>query len=125
MNYASVTKRVIAFVIDYYVMSLLFSLSGLVWHKSMFAFFERIFLCVTYLPFCWYLFKGYTLGNFLMKIKVIKVNGERISILGSIFRTFLLLISGSLAVFSIPMMFLSKRKQAIHDRAAETIVIEF
>lgn len=124
MNYASITKRAIAFVIDYYLMSLIFSLTGFFWAKSLLAFFERILCSFMYLPLCWCFLKGNTLGNHLMNIRVVRINGERVSFGRAIIRCAVLLVTGSLAVVSVPMLYFSKRKQAIHDSAVETVVID-
>lgn len=124
MKYSSITKRLVAIIIDYNMMGLIYSLLGLLITKSMFDFFVRATISFLYLPICWYVFEGSTLGNYFLKIRVVTIRGESISFGKSLMRSLLFLISVFLFCISVPLAFLSAKKQALHDRVVETTVIE-
>ncbi|MDX8366573.1 RDD family protein [Cytobacillus sp. IB215665] len=82
-------------------------------------------LYVIVLPVIW---KGYLLGKRLMGIRVVKTNGQKVTIGTMVIRyiggSFLYLISfGILLIISIFMVILRQDNRAFHDLLAGTIVI--
>jgi len=63
-----------------------------------------------------------TLGKKIIKIKVINLNGDRISIKTSIVRNLLKFIS-SIFFFGFVLIAFTKKNQGLHDRLTETFVV--
>jgi len=63
-----------------------------------------------------------TLGKKIFKIKVINLNGDRISIKTSIVRNLLKFIS-SIFFFGFILIAFTKKNQGLHDRLTETFVV--
>ena len=63
-----------------------------------------------------------TLGKKIIKIKVINLNGDRISIKTSIVRNLLKFIS-SIFFFGFILIAFTKKNQGLHDRLTETFVV--
>ncbi|MCG8482269.1 MAG: RDD family protein [Clostridia bacterium] len=76
-----------------------------------------------------YFFKGYTLGKWIMKIKVQKINGEKISFGDAVLRDVLLkcignaLTSGILNVGSFIWGCVTDEHKTVHDLASKTKVV--
>ncbi len=76
-----------------------------------------------------YFFKGYTLGKWVMKIKVQKINGEKISFGDAVLRDVLLkcignaLTSGILNVGSFIWGCVTDEHKTVHDLASKTKVV--
>lgn len=64
-----------------------------------------------------------TIGKHLMGIQVSDLQGHRLSLQASTIRNVLKLVSGALLLLGFILAFFTKRKQALHDILAETIVV--
>ena len=65
-----------------------------------------------------------TLGKALLGIKVTNARGDRLSFLRASARCFCKLVISPLSVVGFFMAFLTKKKQALHDILAGTLVVE-
>lgn len=65
-----------------------------------------------------------TLGKKLMKIKVVDLNGERISFSKATGRFFGKLLSRLLLGLGFLMMLFTKKRQCLHDKMTATVVIK-
>lgn len=132
--YASYIKRMIAFLIDYIILSLINLLYILF---VMLFLYDFIGICDPYaiaysilLPIN-ILYFGYpesinmqaTFGKKIVAIKVITVDNTKISFKKGIFRSILKLFS-ILSLIGISFIFINKKRQGLHDILAKTIVVE-
>lgn len=73
--------------------------------------------------------KGYTIGKKLLKIKVEKVDGSKISFIDALFRELIIksfanfILGGLLNLGSFIWAALTNERNTIHDRAAKTVVV--
>ena len=98
--------------------------------KTLLLFIIYLLYCFIYFVFMPIVFPFQTLGRFLMKIKVVKLNNTKLSF-GTLFLReilgkglFVIFSLGIVAVVSFFMMFFSRSGRSIHDRAANTVVVE-
>ena len=123
--YATLPRRVKASIIDGVVLMALFilcplaigSLTGSESGLNAIAMFTPLFLLepilITYL--------GFTLGQFIFGIQVVRVDtGGKCPLLASFARYYTKILLGSL---SMVYMLFSKKHQAIHDHVAKTLVV--
>jgi uncharacterized RDD family membrane protein YckC len=82
-----------------------------------------IIVVVLYSGLLTYFLKGQTLGKKIMKIKVISLTHEHISLWHSIERALGYGASALEAGFGFVQFFIHPNRQTVHDRIAETIVI--
>lgn len=134
-KYASATKRVLAFFLDsliilfcHMVLGLLFTLNGI---NQMIFKLPIIGLWwyagIVILPWMYYaLFESSkmqgTIGKYVFGLNVVSLSGERINFAkatGRYFGKFL-----SQITFGYFLVLMTKKKQALHDKLASTIVIE-
>ncbi|MBQ1275556.1 MAG: RDD family protein [Cellulosilyticum sp.] len=116
--YGSFGARMIAAIIDYVVLGLLFS----------FLPDTSIVLTVVYFAYriigessiC----NGATIGKKAMGLKVVDSNFETIGLSQSAGRTFSKILSWALICIGFIMILFSKRRQALHDRLTGTYVIK-
>lgn len=64
-----------------------------------------------------------TLGKHLMGIQVTDLSGRRISLKTALIRNLMKFVSGAILLIGYIMAFFTKRKQALHDLLADTIVV--
>lgn len=67
---------------------------------------------------------GATPGKMAIGIKVVRSNGERISLGRSIGRYFATILSGLILVIGYLMAAFTERKQALHDMICDTVVVD-
>ncbi|MBF0433623.1 MAG: RDD family protein [Fibrobacteria bacterium] len=67
--------------------------------------------------------KGATPGKMAMGVKVISTDGEPVSMLKSLGRYFAKMISGLILMIGYIMAFSDKKKQALHDKMCNTLVV--
>ena len=67
-------------------------------------------------------FQG-TIGKFIMGLKVVDVNGERLTLKHSLKRNFSKLVSYSGFMIGFIWIAFSKKKQAWHDKISKTFII--
>ena len=86
--------------------------------------------CFIYFVFMPMVFKFQTLGRYLTKIKVVKLNDTKLSF-GTLFLReilgkglFVLFSCGIVAIVSFILMFTSRSGRSVHDRCANTVVVE-
>jgi len=65
-----------------------------------------------------------TLGKMAVGIKVVRLNGERISVARAIGRYFAFILSGMTMGIGFIMAGLTQRKQALHDMICDTLVVD-
>lgn len=116
-QYASFDKRLSAFALD---LAILFMLV-IVFRRI--ASFISLF-AVVYFIYCWVAMDGQTIGNKLMKIKVLQDNGKSLDIATGIIRY----VGYIVGFFGVGIGYLwvifDKKKQGWHDKIAKTIVVE-
>ena len=123
---ANVSSRVAAFIIDYFVFSLISSVVlSLMSGKNgvVFIFLAILVLYVFYFSATEYAF-GCTLGKFICGIRVVKIDGGEVSFLQALSRRFFDCIDfmgGGLVAFILVMV--SRDKQRVGDMVAKTYVI--
>ena len=131
-NSASIGDRVLAFLVDFFIMIIYSIISALLlagFEADRFG--EMVYYMVIGLPiFLYYLlfetfWDGKTPGKSAMKIKVVKLNGSRPAFVNYLIRWLLRIIdislgSGSIAVVTI---LLNGKGQRLGDMAAKTTVI--
>lgn len=132
-NLASSPKRVIAFLVD----SLLFLLLTIIISYIVKGAFDRGFidskywdaifaLYLTILPVVW---GGYIVGKKIFNIKVVQVNGERVTFQNMLLRELVgryllgVVSFGITSIVSFFMIIFRKDKRGLHDLIGGTIVI--
>ena len=138
---ASFSRRAFAFVIDFFAAFLLF-LVTLIYGAKFLAYLElihqdkninlkfdftnwySIVVIVFYFGLFTYFGHGKTLGKWLMKIRVVSLTHEHISLWHSIERSLGYGASALELGFGFLQYFIHPNKQTVHDRIAETIVIK-
>lgn len=133
--FASFSARSIAFIIDFIIVVILLlavELPSIVSDaaKGVNSRYEinpfhgwSILAFVFYSGLLTYFFKGQTLGKMIMKIKVISLTHEHISLWHSIERSLGYGASALEGGFGFIQYFTHPNHQTVHDRIAETIVI--
>jgi uncharacterized RDD family membrane protein YckC len=64
-----------------------------------------------------------TIGKRIFKIKVVDLNGKRISFIKAIIRFFCKILSGQVLVIGFLMVAFTEKRQALHDLLAKTVDI--
>jgi uncharacterized RDD family membrane protein YckC len=138
---ASFPRRALAFVIDFFAAFLLFLLTLIYGSKLLiylglihpdeninlkfdFTNWYSIIFIVLYFGLFTYLGHGKTPGKWLMKIRVVSLAHEHISLWHSIERALGYGASVLELGFGFLQYFIHPNKQTVHDRIAETIVIK-
>ncbi len=136
MKYSGPLRRLTAFAIDCVVMLGLYMFLGLVLGLSIFAhpisalpmigfwFYGGLFVCA------WLYFASFessewqaTVGKRLLGLKVVDLDGERVSFLRATVRYFSKLLSRLIMMIGFLMVLWTKKKQALHDKIASTLII--
>lgn len=138
---ASFSRRAIAFVFDFFAAFLLF-LFILIYGAKLLSYLRiididsninfqfnlknwySIIFIVLYFGLFTYLGKGKTPGKWLMKIRVVSLTHEHISLWHAIERALGYGASALELGFGFLQYFIHPNKQTVHDRIAETIVIK-
>jgi len=124
MQYACTSKRIIAIVIDVFLILDLNLALNFFTAKNWYINVLNILICAAYLPLCWTFLHGGTLGNYLLRIRVRNVNGQRLALGNSILRELVLIFSGLGFFVSLPLILVSKQNQSLHDLASKSIVVD-
>lgn len=138
-NFASIESRFLAFLIDWTLIVLLsmaafvsgirqinldysYDLDGL------FLVLIQVYLVLLFFASTYFLFllgySGKTIGKMLLKIKVVKENGQDIGFYESTKRWFGYMISIAPLFIGVLWALFDKKKQSFHDKIANTIVIK-
>ncbi|NGX38424.1 MAG: hypothetical protein K1000chlam2_01597 [Chlamydiae bacterium] len=136
MTYSSLFRRLAAFAIDCIVLIGIFMLGGLILGISLFA---APFLALPMLGFwyfggllflAWFYYAGFessrwqaTIGKKMLGLKVVNLKGNRIGFWRATVRYFSKLLSRLILMFGFLMIFFTKKKQALHDKIARTLII--
>lgn len=137
-KYASITRRFFAFLLDIIVVFVvttatfvigirLLGLSPDTQNTNLFGILIRLYLilfvlCSSYFVILTGIF-GQTLGKLLLKIKVIKTDGNEIGIIRSVIRWFGYALSILSFLLGLIWIFIDAKNQALHDKLAETVVV--
>lgn len=138
---ASFPARATAFVIDFLAAFVLFTLIAIYGAKLLyylglldpntnynfkfdFTHWYSLVFIVFYFGLCTYLGKGQTPGKWLLKIRVLSLTHEHISLWHAIERALGYGASALELGFGFLQYFIHPNKQTVHDRIAETIVIK-
>lgn len=137
MKYAGAIKRLLAFLIDltvlltlYFFLALILGISII--SQQLFAlpllglwFYGGLF-CTAWL-YCALLESSpwqATIGKKFFNLQVVNLNGERIGFFRASVRHLSKMFSRMIAFAGLFMIFFTKKKQALHDKIASTLVIE-
>lgn len=105
-SYAGFTKRLLAFFIDTIL------LSFISWGGANVLYFIGMW--------AW---RGQTLGQMVFNVKIVKTNGEPIDLRAVIIRYLGYILCGLTLGLGFLLIIFDKRKQGLHDKLAETYVI--
>lgn len=135
LTLASINKRGIAFFIDEMIISILFyiiyadsfakagSLESVIELTNM-LFLQVILLKIIYHTFFVWMY-GATVGKILLKIKVVSLDElDNPNLMSSFIRAVVRIISEFLLYLGFLWAFFDKARQAWHDKAAKTVVID-
>ena len=132
---ATFGQRAVAFGVDLFVATLLFSPLEFLWQR----FVERrenilialnlhewrsLIVIVLYFGLCTFFWNGRTLGKRLMRIRVVSLTHERMSLWQAMERALGYGASALEAGFGFFQFFVNRNRQCVHDRIAETIVVD-
>lgn len=106
LSYAGFTKRLLAFFIDVIL------LSFISWGGAN----------ITYFIGMW-AWRGQTLGQMVFNMKVVKTDGAKIDLRVAVIRYLGYLLCGLTLGLGYLLIAFDKRKQGLHDKLAETYVI--
>ncbi|MBD3798188.1 MAG: RDD family protein [Campylobacterales bacterium] len=135
MNIAPIRKRILSFVIDDIVLSLFVlvifydKLTDITDMETMSAFMADNFLAIMLVKvlYHWILVwqNGMTMGNYIMKIKVIdESSGERPNVFMALNRSMLRILSESIFYIGFLFAFFSSKLQTFHDKFTNAVVID-
>jgi uncharacterized RDD family membrane protein YckC len=135
MNIAPIRKRIISFAIDdivlsFFVLAIFYDkLVGIVDMQAMSAFMEDNFLAIVLIKvlyhwiFVWQ--NGMTMGNYIMKIKVIdESNGDTLNVFMALNRSMLRILSESILYIGFLFAFFSPKVQTFHDKFTKAVVVD-
>lgn len=134
LTLATINRRGIAFFIDEMIISVLFyiiyagsfakatSLESVIELTNM-LFFQVILLKIIYHTFFVWMY-GATVGKILLKIKVVSIDElDNPNLMNSFIRAVVRIISEFLLYLGFLWAFFDKARQAWHDKAAKTVVV--
>lgn len=117
-KYGSFSKRLLAFLID----TVIFAVMG--------AFFDdntvmQLFILITWTAYIVWMngMYGATIGKMVMKLKITKENGSKISYSDALIRELASYLSFAALFIGYLNVVWDKKKQSWHDKIAKTIVI--
>ena len=131
LRFENFGKRFCAYLIDMFVLFLLFLLLG--WFNSMFSMMSPltqtlVFYVLTMLYFAVQESGSYqaTFGKRILGLYVVRSNGsaEKISFLRALARNFARLINAPIYCFGYVFILLTKKQQGLHDLIARTMVVD-
>ncbi len=135
MNIAPIRKRILSFMIDDIVLSLFVlvifydKLTDITDMETMSAFMADNFLAIMLVKvsYHWILVwqNGMTMGNYIMKIKVIdESSGERLNAFMALNRSMLRILSESIFYIGFLFAFFSSKAQTFHDKFTNAVVVD-
>lgn len=119
-EYAGFWRRAVAVMIDGVLLMLLSLLLKIISLDSMGV---GILLAFLYTPFFESSELQGTPGKALMDLRVVDLNGQRITFKKAVIRYLMRLVSSLILCIGFFMMLFSEKKQTLHDMVAETLVI--
>lgn len=137
-QYAGFVSRLIAWIIDRLVIAGTFFITGWIASFVLDTFpFENqtyqlvVLALVVLVDISFYLFyfiglwmiSGQTLGKSLMRLRIIRADGGRLKLRNAIIRFVAIGLSGLLLFMGYLMVIVDRRRQALHDKIAGTIVV--
>jgi uncharacterized RDD family membrane protein YckC len=128
-------QRLLAYAVDILVATLLFAPVEYVWQRYVehkenivvaldFHEWRSLVVIVLYFGFCTYFANGKTLGKWMTRIRVVSLTKERVSLWQSMERALGYGASTLEAGFGFLQFFINRNRQCVHDRIAETIVVD-
>jgi uncharacterized RDD family membrane protein YckC len=132
---ATFPQRVAAFAVDLLISTLLFSPVEYLWQRYLehkenivialdFHEWRSLVVIVLYFGICTYLWNGKTLGKWIARIRVVSLVHERVSLWQAMERSLGYGASALEAGFGFLQFFINRNRQCVHDRIAETIVVD-
>ncbi|MBK7109749.1 MAG: RDD family protein [Chitinophagales bacterium] len=127
--YAGFLSRFVAYIIDMLMIGIARSILALIFGFSLFhpsmgiIWFGSIFGLLYFIIMEGSKYQA-TVGKLLMRIKVVNLQGGRITLSESIIRNLSKILSAIFLLIGFLMVLLDDRKRALHDRIAGTFVIE-
>ena len=132
---ATFWQRAAAFAVDLLVSVLLFSPVEFVWQRYLehkenivigldFHEWRSLLVIVVYFGLCTFFGNGKTLGKWMARIRVLSLTHERISLWQATERALGYGASALEAGFGFLQFFINRNRQCVHDRIAETIVVD-
>jgi len=124
IEYASLWNRLCAHFLDGLVILLIFFPYILLYGNKSSAFNQIYLICLIIVVFSFLESSNMqgTFGKLICGIKVVGINGERISFLNSLIRNVIKFLSLGLCAFTSFVPLFSDEKKAIHDYIAQTFV---
>jgi uncharacterized RDD family membrane protein YckC len=132
---ATFWQRAVAYVVDILVSTLLFSPVEFLWQRYLehkddvvikldFHEWRSLVIIVLYFGLCTYFANGKTLGKWITRIRVVSLKQERMSLWQSTERALGYGASVLEGGFGFVQFFINRNRQCVHDRIAETIVVD-
>jgi uncharacterized RDD family membrane protein YckC len=132
---ASFWQRLVAYGIDLVVATILFAPIEYVWQRYVehkeniiikldFHEWRSLIVIVVYFGLCAYFFNGKTFGKWITRIRIVSLTQERVSLWQSTERALGYGASLLEAGFGFLQFFINRNRQCVHDRIAETIVVD-
>lgn len=78
---------------------------------------------VGYFVVLWVFTGGYTIGKWVMGVRIVRLDGHRLTIGRALIRYFMMLVSGIALFLGFIWVLVDKRRQTWHDKVARTCVI--
>lgn len=136
VRYSGLARRIVAAVIDQILVVLVFFIIPAITFfvlgirsediSDSYNELVRVFVAIAYITYgtIFEARSGQTLGKRLVKIKVIKVDGQSCDVKSAVIRNVGKIIDGILGIFVLLIIILTPKKQRIGDMLAKTIVVE-
>ncbi len=122
-NYASFWSRFAAFIVDLFVLILFLALFNLINSNQIVNLFVELIFLICYNTLLLSSKWQATIGMFLTGLKAYDKNNNRLTLWQALLRTFVSSISYIL-VLPFLMIFFTKKRQALHDVIAKTVIID-
>jgi RDD family len=85
---------------------------------------RSLIVIVLYFGLCTYFTNGKTIGKWMLRIRVVSLTQQRVSLWQSMERALGYGASALEAGFGFLQFFINRNRQCVHDRIAETIVVD-
>lgn len=128
MKYQGFFKRLLAYLIDGIILGAVLALVAFIWGSNVESRDSIIDTMTPFLSLAYFIILPITvlqgtLGKYVLGMKIINSQGERISLLQSIVRFFSSFLSSLIFFIGYFMIAFTKNKQALHDKISKTYVI--